>query len=94
MYADVLFIALAATFLFVVTECHLDFNENDLHHIRAKRNDWKRDTSTAEKQYTSSWAVEITEGGDNMADETATKFGFRNLGKVRVYNCNKIKVRV
>ena len=81
MYARVLFIALAATFLFVVTECRLDFNE---HYLGTKRNDWKRDTSTAEKRYTSSWAVEITEGGDNMADETATKYGFRNLGKVRV----------
>ena len=80
MYASVLFIALAATFLFVVTECRWDFSESDLHYIRAKRNDRERDT--AEKRYTSTWAVEITEGGDNMADETATRYGFRNLGKV------------
>ena len=81
MYASVVFVAFAATFLFVVTECRLDFNENDLHYIGTKRNDWKRDT--AEKRYTSSWAVEITEGGDNMADVTAARYGFRNLGKVR-----------
>ena len=81
MYTGVLSIALAATFLFVIAECRWDFNENDLNYIRAKRKDWERDT--AEKQYTSSWAVEITEGGDNMADETAAKHGFRNLGKVR-----------
>ena len=78
------FIALVATFLFVVTECRLDLNENGLHYTRAKRND--REHDTAEKRYTSTWAVEITEGGDNMADETATRYGFKNLGKVRVYH--------
>ena len=89
MYAGVHFIALVATFLFVVTDCRLDLNENDLHYIRAKRNDREHDIDTAEKRYTSSWAVEITEGGDNMADETAAKYGFKNLGKVTVYH--KIK---
>ena len=81
MYAGVYCSVLAATFLFVVIECRWDFNEND---IRAKTND--RESDTAEKRYTSSWAVEITEGGDNMADETAARYGFRNLGKVRVYH--------
>ena len=89
MYASALFVALAATFLFVVTECRWDFNENDLHYIRAKRND--REHDTAEKRYTSSWAVEITEGGDNMADETAARYGFRNLGKVRVTSYSMIQ---
>lgn len=32
--------------------------------------------------YTSSWAVEIVEGGDKMADKIASEHGFRNLGKV------------
>ena len=35
--------------------------------------------------YTASWAVEITEGGEQMADTVAHRHGFRNLGKV----CNK-----
>ena len=89
MYAGLHFIALAATFLFVVTECRLDLNENDLHYIRAKRNDRKHDIDTAEKRYTSSWAVKITEGGDNMADETAARYGFKNLGKVTCGYINK-----
>ena len=89
MYAGVHFIAFAVIFLFVVTECRL--NENDLHYIRAKRNDREHDIDAAEKRYTSSWAVEITEGGDNMADETAARYGFKNLGKVRVYH--EINVR-
>ena len=87
MYAGLRFIALVATFLFVVTECRLDLNENDLHYIRSKRND--REHDIAEKRYTSSWAVEITEGGDNMADETAARYGFRNLGKVTCWYTNK-----
>lgn len=36
-----------------------------------------------EKRYTANWAVEITEGGDEMADKIASKYGFHNLGKVR-----------
>ena len=32
--------------------------------------------------YTASWAVEITQGGDKMADRIARRYGFRNLGKV------------
>ena len=80
MYASVLFVALAATFLLVVTECRWDFNENDLHYIRAKRND--REHDIAEKRYTSSWAVEITEGGDNMADETAARYAIMKWGVI------------
>ena len=32
--------------------------------------------------YTASWAVEITEGGKQMADAIARQHGFINLGKV------------
>lgn len=35
-------------------------------------------------RYTASWAVEIAEGGDKMADVIARRYGFRNLGKVRI----------
>ena len=34
-------------------------------------------------QYTASWAVEITEGGEKMAERIALKYGFINAGKVR-----------
>ena len=34
-------------------------------------------------RYTATWAVEIAEGGDKMADVIARRYGFRNLGKVR-----------
>ena len=33
-------------------------------------------------RYTASWAVEITSGGDKMADVVARRHGYRNLGKV------------
>jgi hypothetical protein len=33
-------------------------------------------------RYTASWAVEITGGGDKMADVVARRHGYRNLGKV------------
>ena len=33
-------------------------------------------------RYTASWAVEITEGGEKMADLVARRHGYRNLGKV------------
>ena len=33
-------------------------------------------------RYTASWAVEITEGGDKMADLVARRHGYRNIGKV------------
>ena len=32
--------------------------------------------------YTADWAVEIIEGGKEMADTIARLYGFRNLGKV------------
>lgn len=35
--------------------------------------------------YTTSWAVEITEGGQLMADSIADKYGFKNLGRVPVH---------
>lgn len=33
--------------------------------------------------YTASWAVEIMEGGDKMADMIASRYGFQNIGKVQ-----------
>lgn len=36
-------------------------------------------------RYTSSWAVEIAEGGSKAADAVAKRHGYRNLGKVRIY---------
>ena len=33
-------------------------------------------------RYTASWAVQITKGGDKMADVVARRHGYRNLGKV------------
>ena len=41
-----------------------------------------RDESELSAVYTASWAVEITQGGDKMADYIARRYGFRNLGKV------------
>ena len=32
--------------------------------------------------YTASWAVEITQGGEKMAEHVAERYGFNNLGKV------------
>ena len=36
--------------------------------------------------YTASWAVEIAEGGDKMADKIASRYGFQNVGKVQYSN--------
>ena len=41
-----------------------------------KRNETKQEI------YTASWAVEIVEGGDKMADTIASRYGFQNIGKV------------
>ena len=35
--------------------------------------------------YTADWAVEIAEGGDKMADKIASRYGFQNVGRVRIY---------
>ena len=42
----------------------------------------RKDEDTQEI-YTASWAVQITEGGDKMADKIAMKYGFQNIGRVR-----------
>lgn len=36
-------------------------------------------------RYTSSWAVEITEGGSKLADAVAKRHGYLNLGKVYTF---------
>ena len=41
----------------------------------------KRD-ETKQEIYTASWAVEVVEGGDKMADTIASRYGFQNIGKV------------
>ena len=41
------------------------------------------DETDQQSQYTASWAVEITEGGEKMAERIALKYGFINAGKVR-----------
>ena len=38
--------------------------------------------NTEQTVYTPSWAVEIVEGGDIMADIIADRYGFNNLGNV------------
>ena len=40
--------------------------------------------------YTDSWAVEIIEGGDKMADFVANRHGFNNLGKVKLKNRSRL----
>ena len=41
------------------------------------------------ESYTSSWAVEITDGGEKMANIVAGRYGFKNLGKLEVGLCLK-----
>jgi len=43
---------------------------------------FRNDETDQRSQYTSSWAVEITEGGEKMAERIALKYGFFNAGKV------------
>ena len=44
---------------------------------------FKNDETDQRSQYTASWAVEITEGGEKMAERIARRYGFINAGKVR-----------
>ena len=39
---------------------------------------------TQRETYTTSWAVEITEGGEKMANMIADQNGFINRGKIKV----------
>ena len=43
----------------------------------------RKDETDQRSKYTASWAVEITEGGEKMAERIAQRYGFSNLGKVR-----------
>jgi len=45
---------------------------------------FRNDGTDQRSQYTSSWAVEITEGGEKMAERIARRYGFINAGKVRI----------
>ena len=82
MYASILSATLAIAFLVAVAECYWADNDNDFHRIRAEQMQYS--TSRAEeKRYTENWAVEIAEGGDEIAEKIAGKHGFRNMGKVR-----------
>ena len=44
---------------------------------------FRSDETDRPSRYTASWAVEITEGGEKMAERIALKYGFVNAGKVR-----------
>ena len=44
---------------------------------------FRNDETDRRLQYTASWAVEITEGGEKMAERIARRYGFMNAGKVR-----------
>ena len=75
-FASILFVALAigASFFFKVTE-GADKKSERLYTFQGD----------AAKQdiYTASWAVEIMEGGDAMANTIASRYGFQNIGKVQ-----------
>ena len=43
----------------------------------------RNDDTDQRSRYTASWAVEITEGGEKMAERIARRYGFSNVGKVR-----------
>ena len=44
---------------------------------------FRNDETDQRLRYTASWAVEITEGGEKMAERIARRYGFINAGKVR-----------
>ena len=45
----------------------------------------RNDETGPKLRYTASWAVEITEGGEKMAEQVARRHGFINAGKVRIH---------
>ena len=65
-----------------IVHIHFDVTEGtdemstDLHTIQGDRN--------MREIYTASWAVEITEGGDKMADRIASRYGLQNVGRVKI----------
>ena len=73
MYA--LFGTFAVAFLLRAAEGSVKNQDLYLHRVEERESE----------RYTSSWAVEIVEGGDKMADKIASKHGFRNLGRVCVH---------
>lgn len=44
----------------------------------------KNDETHQWSKYTTDWAVEIMEGGEEMAEHIAQRYGFNNVGKVSV----------
>ena len=50
----------------------------------AKRNE--KENNQQDDTYTTSWVVEITNGGKQMADVVADEYGFKNLGKLKVHH--------
>ena len=71
-------------------ECHSDCRrgcaeEGSVYIEAAKRNE--KENNQQDDTYTTSWVVEITNGGKQMADAVADEYGFKNLGKLKVYLC-------
>ena len=69
-------LSLTAFFLVSLVESTVEGKRKAVDNAERERNQRVR--------YTSSWAVEISEGGDKAADLLARRHGYRNLGKVRI----------
>ena len=76
-FAGVLLVgfAITALFHFHVTE-GTDEKSTHLYTIQEDRN--------MREIFTANWAVEIAEGGDKMANKIASRYGFQNVGRVRI----------
>ena len=70
-------VVILITIIEVAGTNHNNKGENDVHASR-------KNAYVSSEIYTTSWAVEITEGGQVMADKIADKYGFKNLGRIPV----------
>ena len=53
--------------------------------VQAKEAKQRIETQQDHDIYTSSWVVEVMDGRERMVDAMADKYGFKNLGKLKVY---------
>ena len=52
--------------------------------LQGTKNAFGHQVRSQKESYTTSWAVEITDGGETMANIVAERCGFKNLGKLEV----------
>ena len=74
--------AVSSLFVSVVLLTVASTREPPTEKTRETKEYFGKNESIPREIFTASWAVEITEGGQKMADKIARQYGFNNLGEV------------